>query len=155
MFSYQCSLVWWLSGHHSSRSVSLSYSHIRLGLRNYLFASSFHIEILFAFPSFRECCLSHLANSLWLDRSDNICRWIRTVMLLILYHCHAFYTPRACQPFWFYHSNNIMWKLQIMKIFIVQLCPFSCYFLLGPVIFFGILFPNIFTPCSSFNAVRD
>jgi hypothetical protein len=63
--------------------------------------------------------------------------------------------PRPPHSPWFDLPNNIRWWVQIMKLPIVQLSPFPCYFFpLGPNILLSTLFPNTLSLCSSLN-VRD
>jgi hypothetical protein len=57
--------------------------------------------------------------------------------------------PRPSRSPSFDHIINIRWRLQVMKLFIMQSSPFSCY--LGPHILLSILFSNILSLCSSLS----
>jgi hypothetical protein len=49
----------------------------------------------------------------------------------ISHHYHACYIHYPPHPPWYDHSNNIRWRVQIMKFLITQFSPTSCSLLLG------------------------
>jgi hypothetical protein len=64
--------------------------------------------------------------------------------------CHMFCPP---QPPWFNHPTNIQWRIQSVKLIIMQYSPWSVSSLLGPKIL-NILFSKTLSLCSS-SKVRD
>jgi hypothetical protein len=65
---------------------------------------------------------------------------------------HAIYMPRQSPPPWFDHPNNIWWRVQIMKLLIMQFSSASCHsiplrFKYSP----KHLFSNTINLCSCFN----
>jgi len=62
---------------------------------------------------------------------------------------HTCYMPRPSHSSWFDYPNNIWWAVRVIKILIMQSCPFPCY----PV-FPSTLLSNTLSQCSSFN-LRD
>jgi hypothetical protein len=64
------------------------------------------------------------------------------------YVCYMF---NPSHPPWFYHLNNIWWRVKFMKLLIMEFSPTSCYFLyFGPNILSS-LFLHTVNLCSSDN----
>jgi hypothetical protein len=60
---------------------------------------------------------------------------------------HAYHIPCLSHPPWSYHSNNIWWSIQVVKLFIMQSSP-------DPHHFLSTLFSNTLNLCSLLN-VRE
>jgi hypothetical protein len=50
-------------------------------------------------------------------------------LVLISHLSHVCYIPCPPHPSWFDNTYNIWWKIQFVKLFIMQFSPVSCYFL--------------------------
>jgi hypothetical protein len=61
---------------------------------------------------------------------------------------------RAPHPPWFNHTNNIRWRIQVMKFIIMQFLHDPPRSLLGPNIILNTVFSETLSLCSSLK-VRD
>jgi hypothetical protein len=81
--------------------------------------------------------------SLWISNQNPVC-----IPLLP----HSCYMPCSSHPPWLDHSKYTWWRVQVLKLLIIQFSPTSLtYSLFGPNILLSTLFSDTLSLCSSLN----
>jgi hypothetical protein len=58
--------------------------------------------------------------------SSHLLPGLPTKVLYVFFSSRPCYMPHPSHPSWFDHPNNIRWRIQVMKLLIMQSSPVSC-----------------------------